>query len=230
MNLEDLKNKHLGETSFVIGAGTSLRYLDENILKNNLCIAVNSGILKVPFAQYAIFSDIGVKNWSYFLDEKFANSNTIKLLYKKKLGKYAEHLKNVLWFNHKDDKELTRDFPIINSRTTSAAAIHLLYIMGCQTIVLLGVDCCFSKEKKRYFWEYWPIEKQPYRITGEPLSKIMVNDVNGKFVDEHYLDFIRYWQEFVEINKDILKKELKIIDCSGGILYCFEKGKLEQYV
>ena len=242
MELKDLQDRHKGKMGFVVGAGPSLHFQNVEPLKDYVTIAVNSGLVKVPFCDYYLSDDIGSKNYFYYLNLLPTLSCT-SLLYEDKLSKYASHLKQerIVWFKHKwwfspKDKKynpegllLTKDAekPIIGARTSLASAIHIFYILGISPIVLLGTDCCYgiNDPRKRYFWQY-PGEPRVARITGEPTFAMANAGIrNGYPIDSHCRDFLAYWDAFVEQNRNTT--DLHIINASGGILEAFERMPLE---
>lgn len=239
MNLKDIQNKHEGKLGFVIGAGPSLRNVDVEMLSGHVNISVNSSLPKVPFADYFVADDIGVKNWSYFKTDLVEKSNAVALLYKKKLKNHVSHIptNRIIWFDHKwwydpknekhnpDGLVMTKDAeaPIIGARTTAGSAVHLAYIMGCDPIVLLGCDCCYDGFK-RYYWQF---AGQPdcFRATGEKVFSIPNRGkYRGKFVDSHSMDFIEYW---AALAKSASKQGIRVINASGGLLNSFPRATLE---
>jgi len=233
MELKELQNKHKDEIIFIIGGGPSVRNVDVNILKKYTVMAVNSGILAVPFANYMIGDDSAILNWSYcdnlkelnciclFYEKKFKNS--IKFLPKDRVAFYQHKS----WFsppatyNLPDGLILTKDItkPIIGSRTSMSSSLHLAYCMGAKVIVLLGNDCQFSKDGKnyRYFWQYWKKEDQPYRHRGTHFNK------RTQSIGFDQKSFVEYWNYFAKINKKV-----NIIDASDSCLNCFPKMTVKE--
>lgn len=233
-NLDFLLNKHT-ELGFVIGAGPSLREVDNNTIKKYPKICVNSAISKFPESNYFLSDDWDSMSWNYF---QSINQNTVKLLYKEKFKdkdiKGSYYLFNhKFWYNHltnryeKDGLELTKDpnLPIIGARTSIGSAIHFAYIMGFNPIVLLGCDCCFEGNK-RYFWEYED-QKQCYRIDNKSLEKRISGKIDGRLVDRHSLDFLKYWEA---LSKQLEKQKIKVINASDGILKFFERKDLKDII
>ena len=232
--VKDYKNIHKGETGFAIGAGWSLKDLTEDqieILKRNPTITVNSGIRKSPWANYYLADDWAVWAWDYF-HEDVSNFEGTCFFYKKKLKKYVKHLdrSKIVWFDHTDWREgdlstvkMTSDEPIIGARTALASAVHILHIMGCDPIVLLGADCCLSETGKRYFWQY------PEERSCKKVKKVCIAGSKPKArkrgfkLDNHSQDFLSYWEDFANANQDI-----NIINASPGVLDSFEKKNLNQ--
>lgn len=240
MNITDFQDKHLGKMAFIVGAGPSLHFQDLEPIKKHVVFSVNSSILKVPDCDYYVSDDEGVSHWNYFKDTA-RKSKCIKMMYKAKLEKASAIFapEQVCFFGHKTwydpvKKEypeggliMTRDasLPIIGARTSLASAIHLAYIMGCGPIVMLGADCCF-RDGKRYYWQY-PGERQAFQV-GKPniLSGANKGRVDGQAVDNHCVDFLEYWRQFAEVNKNV-----DIIYASeGGILKCFPTMTLQEVI
>lgn len=232
MKLEDLQNKHAGQMAFVIGAGPSLHFQDVSPLKDYITLTTNSGILKVPDCDYYVTDDHGVSTWNYWRDTA-RQSRCIKLLYETKLKEHVAHFRKeeVLFFGHKtwfDPKTksypegglvMTKEAakPIIGARTSLATTIHWAYIMGCDPIVLLGADCCYHGNK-RYFWQF-PGETKAFQMNGQHVfSTPNRGKKEGQPVDMHCVDFLDYWRQFADINKETANI---IYASEGGILKCF---------
>ena len=47
MQVSDFKDKHKGEIAFLLGAGPSLHYVDIDLIKDYVCMAVNSALTSV---------------------------------------------------------------------------------------------------------------------------------------------------------------------------------------
>jgi hypothetical protein len=73
----------------------------------------------------------------------------------------------------------------------------------------------------RYFWEY-PGEKKAYRVNGD-------NSFNrNKKAGFDQKAFTEYFNYLVKVNKDIIGKEVDIIDSSDSSLNCFPKMTIEK--
>lgn len=239
MNVQSLVNKHQDTLGFVLGAGPSL-HQDISVVEDYISLAVNSAVSKAKFCDYFLADDIGAKHWNYYTDI-LPKLQCTSLLYETKLKGTANHLDpdKVVWFKHKwwydpknDSKNpegltFTKGGPIIGARTAAGSAVHFLYLMGCNPIVLLGCDCCY-KQGKRYFWQF-PREEKCYRNNGEPvyINRNQRDRVNGYLVDKHCRDFLNYWSQ---LSKQAEKQNIKIIDCSNGVLDCFEKMNVGQVI
>ena len=228
MKVSDFKNKYKGEIAFLLGGGPSLHDVDIDLITDHVCIAVNSGIQKYPFCKYFISDDEDIKNWSYYNDF-IKTSSCVKFLYDKKFKNICRDLENVVLFKHKsffspennvynlDGLKLTKEEPIIGSRTSMGSAAHLSFLMGCDPIVLLGNDCRLSKNGKRYYWQF-PGEEKQYRTDKRDFNKTQNRGFDRKA-------FIEYWECFAEVNKD---SDVTIIDASDSSLNCFPKMSIKE--
>ena len=235
MQLKDFKDKYSGRIGFLVGGGPSLHYIDENLLIPHIKIAINSGIVKIPFADFFISDDQSMQNWSYYIN-LLPKLSCVSLLYKDKLEKHAGHLKNKCFYTHTwwyspedntynlDGLKLTKDEPIVGARSSMGSALHIAHILGCSPIVLLGNDCQLSRDKYnyRYFWQYYPTDQQPYRIKGLKFSE------KNQHIGFRQFDFVEYWQCLAAVNKNIIGKEIEIIDASDSVLNCFPKMSINK--
>ena len=203
--------------AFVLGAGPSLRHVSNEDIKPHVTFTVNSSLLKMKDCDYFVSDDQHSQYWNYF-QIVAKESQCIKLLYKDKLEEASKlfNPQQVAFYRHKtwydpnkkikpkDGVKMTKDpyLPIIGARTSVGSAVHLAYIMGCDPIVLLGCDCCLQNNK-RYFWEFNGYPKAfLMKKVSKPKSRIIKN-INGKMIDNHGRDFLEYWKDFAESNKNV---------------------------
>jgi len=203
---------------------------DVRPLVDYVSITVNSGVLKIPDCDYFVSDDQGIRSWNYYR-ETLKTSNCKKILFEDKLPDAKDFFdeedvllfKHKTWFDPKTKKKypdgvvMTGDAeaPIVGARTSMGTAIHWAYIMGCDPIVLLGCDCCFSG-RKRYFWEF-PGERRAIRIDGRPNHWNPRRNKQGIVQDRHCIDFMEYWQDFAEANTH------------ANIIYASEGGALDVF-
>lgn len=237
MELKELQDKHKDEIIFVVGSGPSMKDIDADILKDYTVIAVNGGIAKVPFAKYIISDDKDIVHWSYF--DIVRKSSCICLFYEDKFKNYVDNslkertifYKHKSWFsppniyNLPDGLVLTKNVvePIIGSRTSTGSGVHMAYCMGAKVIVMLGNDCRLSNDKfsYRYFWQFDGEQKQ-FRVKGRKFT----HQTQNRGFDKDA--FVEYWKYFTEANKDILGREVNIIDASNSCLDCFPKMTIRE--
>lgn len=215
LNIKDFYNIHHGKVGIVLGAGPSVASMNKNDILKHAVMAVNSSILLDPSIPYWVSDDIAVSNWSYFYKE-LKNSSCYKFMYRSKLGSFENFFgtdKSILfdhdwWYQPSTGKKnmsgviIRRNSfdKIIGARTSSGSAIHIMAIMGCDPIILCGMDNGV-KNDKRYFWEG---SAKVSRLDGKPSRGIWDKfDYNG--VQE-------YFSDLYEENKD----SINIFDATPG--------------
>lgn len=236
ITVDSLINKHAGSVGFVIGAGPSLRHVKPDTIAPYVSVAVNSAISKFTNADYFIADDTAVKHWNYY-QQILPSCPGISLLFKAKLKDDYGHLdpERVCLFDHKcwyepstkkyheDGLVLTKGEPIIGARTAAGSAVHFLYLMGCDPIILLGCDCCYEG-MNRYFWQFEE-ERPCFRLNGEKVWSIPNAGIkNGKRYDNHAADFMQYWSALA---KQVEKQNVNIYSASGGLLDAFPQMSLD---
>ncbi len=207
-NLEEYNSAFEGKTAFVIGSGPSLAFADLSLLSQHITIAVNSGYLAFPSSDFFLSDDHEVARWSYF-QKDLKQSKTTVLLYEDKLKKEA-HLfgDRLVLFRHRHGYHVTDPYShndkknhILQARTSVGSAIHVAHIMGCDRIILLGIDCR-RLEGKRYFWEFNQKKYNISRSDGVPLVKFKRVRKRGVQTDSDLIQIQDYWTKFGgELNK-----------------------------
>lgn len=241
-NLEEFNGKHKGSICFIIGAGPSLHFQNLEPLKNHITIAVNSGYIAVPWADYFISDDWSVERWDYFTEDLRKSEKTIALLYEEKLGKSAKlfgdrsvlfrHQKGICIpdrYDHFDEKN-----HIGEVRNSLGSGIMVAHIMGCSNIVLLGVDG-YRQFGFRYFWQL-PHHTSFYRT--EPYRKPHRSDkvvwdhfrkarIKGEMTDMDLVDINKSWKAF---GNAVNKKCIVYNSSEDSLVTVFPKVNLEQFL
>lgn len=241
MHLRDFKNKHKGKLGFVVGAGPSLRHVETDSLKDYVVFTANSGLLKFPNCDYFVTDDAGVCSWNYW-QVTAKQSKCIKLLYREKLQGYESIFRpeEVLFYDHvgwaspgpngliyhKENVVMTDDpeKPIMGARTSAASAMHIAYIMGCDPIVLLGMDGCYEG-RNRYYWQF-PNQPKAVEYNNRIFSSPNRGLLRDKPVDNHCVAYDLYWSHFAEMNPSLMQG--KILNASGGIVEVFPRISLSE--
>ena len=231
-NLEEFNNKYKNKLCFILGAGCSLAFEDLSLLKDSITIGVNSGYSALPDASFFISDDWSVKNWSYVFEDLKKSDKTIALLYDKKLQGISGWFGNrSVIFRHKKGYELSEPYShsdpklhIWEARTSVGSAIHVAYIMGCNPICLLGVDCC-RYNGFRYFWQMDGYKK-PYRNDRIPIDAFKRTSMKGIESDVD-LDSIKcYWDQ---VYKKLSIKNTRIYNISQlSVLDVFPKTTIRE--
>lgn len=213
---------HENKLGFLIGSGPSLRFIQPDLLSPYVTMTINSSISFKNDCDYFTSDDWAISNWSYYVRD-LANSKCTKFLYNKKFNGKICHLKNyeVCMFDHTwyydprngkynmDGLIVSDDCmkPIIGARTSLASGLHIMHLMGCNPIVLLGCDGQMEGDK-RYFWEFPGFCKQA-RLDRKAREPVKVKKQIG---DKECGAIKDYWYLFSKMNVDINDK---IINCSN---------------
>ena len=181
-----LKDKHPGETCFILGAGTSaygyyMHPKREEVFKH-VCIAVNSAILlcnwslphpnpdfieETPYrgseARYWLSNDALCRRWSWWDYVKRCKATKIV---RNSWKEYYHEIPDFLEFWPRPTSE-----GIINEEDTGLAycssvpsSLDLAIQMACKKIFILGLDHYMIGDDKSHFWQYFSKQDQPTRI------------------------------------------------------------------
>lgn len=150
--IEKFFNIHKQEDIYVLGAGKSLDFIDQNFFKNKISIGVNRIGIKIN-TNYLIIKD------KKSLDEIINNTKENQVVFVSK-GNFGEdnnankdyilnnykNKKNIIIFNHEKNKHRVTSIPnsknyLVVSHSTITSAIHLAAFMGAANIILIGHDC-----------------------------------------------------------------------------------------
>ncbi len=234
--LEDYNQKYAGRTCFIISPGTSiLEQLTSSVidkLKKHITIAVNSGILAVPLSNFFVSDDWSVVHWSYFFKDLKENETTIPLLYEDKLGKVTIFGDRPVLFKHRQGYHITDKYEhreysnrILEARTSVGTAIHIAHIMGCDDIVLLGLDGC-RQGAFRYFWQLQKF-KRPYRDDLLDQDRYHKKKKGLIHTDTDLMEIAEYWT----VAAPYINKKCKVYNASPlSRLGVFERVKLSKFL
>jgi len=220
-NLEEFNGKHLGQPGIVIGSGTSVLDVDLSLFKNYPRITVNSGYMACTDAEYFVSDDEEISLWNFFCND-LRNSNTIVFLYEDKLQDRVEWFgdRSVL-FRHRQGYHITDKYEhenkknrIVQCRSSLGSAIHIAIIMGCDPILVVGLDC-YRWNSYRWFWQHPSWQGiRPYRIDRHKEDKYRQKYHRRVKTDDDLVDIMRYWQaQGGEFNK-----KCRVYNCSKDSL------------
>jgi hypothetical protein len=231
-NLEEFNQIHRGECAFVLGSGPSLAFQNLEPLQKHVTIAVNSSYVAMPNATYFLSDDHDVANWSFFAENLRNNISTTVLLYENKLSHVVNWFggRSVV-FRHRTGYNLTDEYEhdnyknhICQARTSLGSAIHVAHIMGCDPIVILGLDCCRTSDGVRWFWQLLPKTMHPKRLDKYPIDRYKKIRRKNVISDMDLADILDYWN----IRSDEMKKKCRIINASPvSTIDCFDRMSLD---
>jgi|TARA_B100000029_G_scaffold505049_1_gene585033 hypothetical protein len=149
--INELKNIHKGEDIWVIGAGSSMDYVDPSFFENKICISVNQMYEHFP-CQYVVGRDLQVKErWDETLVD-LKNHPTIKFLYSSLhqghgVPNVVDDADNFYVFesgSHHDDDNIKIECigtdKMVCIRTTLNTCIQIAAYMGAKNIMICGKD------------------------------------------------------------------------------------------
>ena len=227
--LDEFNDKYKGETCFIIGAGASIKYTNLEPLKDRLTIAVNSAYLAME-TEFFISDDWSVTSWSYFCEDLVESKKTKALLYEDKLRSHACLFGDrAVLFRHRTGYNIedhydhnVRDYRICQARCSAGSAINIAHIMGCDKIVLLGVDC-WRVDGFRYFWQYSNYENKPTRNDYKSLDIYRRCRVANKDTDTDLMNVLDYWK----IAGEEMNKKCNVLNATPySIIDVFPKVRL----
>ena len=207
-----LRNKHVGESCIILGAGPSLydlcmsyRFAD---IADHVVISVNSAIMSLsrfeldPEKHYWVSNDTLCRRWSYWKDVE--ESKCTKVVRDSWL-KYKEVMTNTLFFSPRPTSEdvvnpIDEGLCYCSSVPTS---IDLAIQMGCKKIFLFGVDHNDSSGR-HHFWQLL------YSTKDRPTANANIYDSWEK--QSKVFEFNN--KAYKALRKFVDKRKVEIYNCS----------------
>jgi len=146
-HIEELVENFKDIPGFVVGNGWSKTYFDIDKLKDiGIIIACNEAF-KEHHVDLLMFQDVDKRD----LFEKIMKSYPLKVMHKSikktwQLEQVAEQKEKIFYY------DLRRSFKHYNGlmkQLSGHMAFQLAYKLGCNPIILIGVDCCAEGPNKR---------------------------------------------------------------------------------
>jgi hypothetical protein len=229
-NLRDFYQRHHKKTAIIFGGGPSLNDLPDSFFYSKLfcesvVFASNIASLRVPRIDYFLFTDGAVPKATYFHEAFskarnviYANSlalsdadNEFILSSLKSNIRYLERR-----FDHFYKLDPATDTLLINGIDYLHPCAHLAHIMGCDKIVLIGVDLCCLVDGFTHFIDDYGVypdfikradPESPYMSREEYRSlrskdsvyNFSNNGLNYRVPLSYYLSYL-VWKKFKEEN------------------------------
>lgn len=162
----EFRDKHKGKLAFILGTGVSLDSVEEEQLKPYVTMAINAAVLKFNNPTYFFTCDGAL--FQYDLLDYLSKEETTQVFLLHDYipeenisdirGKPIEHFHTFHRKNMKDAESWTMretDEELVFGLSSAHTAAHLLHIMGCDPIVLIGCDCCYSNG----VYAYWMLPR-----------------------------------------------------------------------
>ena len=221
--LEEFKGCHAGRPAAILGAGPSLRHLQPEWLDGFLVFAINSAFVKYPDCDYFVTADGRRPNhWSWHQLQH--HKCTVMMT---QLGWWQPNLAE--WAGVPKDRivAFSNIEPLCSPANSSPhAAINIAIYMGCDPIILLGCDCCWTDDDKLHFYDYDGQPQDPI-ILPYDRTRPVSRDPGTSVIDNNQKADIRVWGEIEQLNPGVA-----ILNASGGMLDVFPRieGKdIQQY-
>lgn len=150
----DFRNKYKGKTIALFGAGPSLNNFDPDLIKADICVALNRTFAydKVKFDYLFAIDKVGIDQW---YDKFFAYrpDECIKFLGDQNLGPKMQIPESLIFGSNVRrykttagylDSEFSHDIesePLGNFNTVSLQAIQFILYTNPAKVYLVGIDC-----------------------------------------------------------------------------------------
>lgn len=150
MELTELKNKHEGETVWVLGSGPSLNFLDARFFEDKIVVSTNYSALHLGVRPQYVFSHYhGVTN------ELTGTADAVVTLLKdtRTHASWVGDKPSNLVFIEQDDysapgaawnpfeKHQPREDSLVYGSSSIHGSMHLAAYLGAKHLVMVGADC-----------------------------------------------------------------------------------------
>lgn len=234
ISLTDLRNRHQGETAFVLASGPSTRHANVDAMhRHGIVITSNSAIMHDNNPDYHIIMDGAVPYLKSF--DLVASSGAIVGGHDSIGMRGMIPTGRRLMFCIERSCRLSRDAGCLTQWTTTPiTAVHFAITLGCKRVILLGCDCQ-REDGKRYFYEFWspPVDDpmvedfaktgfvRPYRrVVGVGDSAKDSKEVEGGWFGAALGD----WDAAAKLIPD----DVAVFNASGGRVKCFPEINIER--
>jgi len=147
--IKELKNIHLGDDIYVIGAGASLNFINPSFFENKITIGVNQVFKKIN-CTYLVRKEKSKLEESLKTNSKVIISEWDSGDINK--GKQLRNINgndipNLYYFEHQENQHRIIDFSILDSDkiivsySSIISALHVAAYMGAKNIILVSHDC-----------------------------------------------------------------------------------------
>jgi len=153
-SIDTLNGIYRGRTAFVAGSGTSLREVDPDLLTNGVVIAVNSSVAKLCNCDYWFGCDARItlrQSWQILkrincrLVVRHSAGSSFRC-YDHSTGRNSfEGISPERMYTFETDRDnkykMTDIGKTLTGTSSAHPAAHFAFRLGCDPIVLLGMDC-----------------------------------------------------------------------------------------
>lgn len=214
-----LKDVHVGRSAVVLGAGPSLRFVNERVCRH-VTIAINAAVELVPKPDYLLSSDGFLRNMTVWKTIHAAAYPLVLRYYNyfppaSELGVDPARLYRfeVRAAQVPQTIRPNVDDGFVHGYDAAQFATYLAAMMGCSPIYLLGCDTG-PEDGKHHFWEFDGRPAEQFRPRDE-WEVVLPDQARGGRTPQIFFDKTReHWRRILAENPD-----LDVRDASGGELH-----------
>jgi hypothetical protein len=186
MQLTDFKNKHYGETVYVLGSGKTVEFYDPQFFADKVIVATNDGWSNwLPRVTYMLTKHHPVL-------EEWCGSNLIDMIFVSRghCGQHDELIpdsQNYVVFEHALNKVIhfsNEDFPeegLVVSYSSITSAMHLAAFMGARHIVMVGSDCGWIDGDSIVSGHIDSFAKPDFPFYFDMQNRVVANEIRSRF-------------------------------------------------
>lgn len=202
--IRELKNIHKGLDIWVIGAGSSMNFVDPSFFKGKITIGVNHVYIKFKCDYLIRKENKGIK-------EAYETGSVLIVSEYNRAGNSNRKLNEIdgdyFYFKHLPSKNTEIDFSIVGtdkiivSWSIITSAIHVAAYMGAKNIMLCGHDCGMLDGKNNFNGYYENLSNRTIEWYSSYLKKIEDQTVQvKKKMKEIYSCNVYSLNPFVSLN------------------------------
>jgi len=195
-SLELFKNIHKGKCAIICGAAPSLNNIEFNkITKENIIFACNQSVTVMTYCDYFCMTDAAIPETSDLF--KYGSNITKNIMALGALLQisclpFYEEIKDKTYFIERrtnNDINFNNNQSLILGVDVTHPTAHLAYIMGCNPIILAGIDLQPKLNKMYCDNKFYDKEiswgNRPYDFNNSYMQwvKIKENNSNIKFLN-----------------------------------------------
>jgi hypothetical protein len=225
---------HQNKLAFMLGTGVSIMNENLDLIKPFITMALNESILLFPEPTYFFSCDwdvgplglmekaVEAKNTipifagEFDYEEQEVNGK-IKYIIPRKTGKTHE---NTL-------REI--DDALILGVLSSHVGVNLLYIMGCNPIVLIGIDGGPTNGASNFYFleENFKYTTKEMRARYGETFEVFITNIKARFNASHYDSYMTGNGAWEKLKQDVPTIPIINTSLNSGIT-CFTKMSLEE--
>ena len=186
MKLADLKDKHKGETIYILGSGKTVEFYDPEFFSNKRTISVNSSwSLWLPRVDFMLTK-------YHHIAEEWLNSDRVGYLIVSRgntgqFEKIIDDSADYIVFDHTPNKVAdfsAEDFPdngLVVSYSSITSAMHLAVLLGAAHIVMVGADCGYLNNNSALEGYTKSLETMDFAYHFDIQNRIVANEIRSRF-------------------------------------------------